>query len=228
MTALVQVIHPGDHVWTLKRRFVPWQRVVQPVNIASGEYRPYRAVRTDTRRTPSEWRQERREQRRTAREDKLDPRRVSGWRWLYLGPLLLVAILVIGAVGQVVEAVVVGAQILVWLVLMPFALLEVLAQWLCGLVLRALRLTGAVRSRVDVVCRVPGDRIVSLTVLAVPGFATAGHLARALTDHLWKVQRPFDPQRDPVAVALLNHAGTQVVRHDSVWTGPSSPTVLTR
>ncbi|AIJ20887.1 hypothetical protein AMETH_0795 [Amycolatopsis methanolica 239] len=67
------------------------------------------------------------------------------------------------------EAVVAGLQLLVWLVLVPFALLEMLAELLCGLVLDALRLTGAARSRLDVVCRVPGDRIVSLTVLTVRG-----------------------------------------------------------
>lgn len=54
-----------------------------------------------------------------------------------------------------------GLQLLAWLVLVPFALLEMLAELLCGLVLDALRLTGAARSRLDVVCRVPGgpDRL---------------------------------------------------------------------
>ncbi|MGI6876091.1 hypothetical protein [Amycolatopsis sp. 3B14] len=215
MTAQVQVIHPDDHVWTLTRRFAPWKRVVQPMNIASGEYDRYRAVRTDPRRTPSEWRQERREQR------KAKDREIRGWEWLYLAPLLLVA----GLAGQVLEAVVAGLQLLVWLVLVPFALLEMLAQLLCGLVLGALRLTGAARSRLDVVCRVPGDRIVSLTVLTVRGSGATGQLAKALSGHLWQAQRPFDPYRDPVVVALLARAGTHVVRHDSVWQTVSSPSV---
>ncbi|MFD4192799.1 hypothetical protein [Amycolatopsis thermoflava] len=215
MTAQVQVIHPDDHVWTLTRRFAPWKRVVQPMNIASGEYDRYRAVRTDPRRTPSEWRQERREQR------KAKDREIRGWEWLYLAPLLLVA----GRAGQVLEAVVAGLQLLVWLVLVPFALLEMLAQLLCGLVLGALRLTGAARSRLDVVCRVPGDRIVSLTVLTVRGSGAAGQLATALSGHLWQAQRPFDPYQDPVVVALLARAGTHVVRHDSVWQTVSSPSV---
>ncbi|GHE95713.1 hypothetical protein GCM10017786_30220 [Amycolatopsis deserti] len=217
----MQVNHPDDHVWTLTRRFAPWKRVIQPMNIAEGEYRRYRVAAPDPRRKPSEWRHQRREQRRTAREQKLDARKITGWRWLYMGPLLVVAVLAVAIAGYVVEAVVTGLQILVWLVLLPFALLEVLAQLVCGLVLGALRLVGAARSRVDVVCRARG-RITSLTVLTVRGSGAAGDLAKALSDHLWKVQRPFDPYRDPVTVALLTRAGTHVVRHDSVWS-PSVP-----
>ncbi|GAB3579384.1 hypothetical protein GCM10027445_47870 [Amycolatopsis endophytica] len=61
--------------------------------------------------------------------------------------------------------------------LVPFALLEMLAQVLCGLVMSVLRLIGVVRGRVDVVCRVPGEKIVPQPVLAVPGSGAAGHLS---------------------------------------------------
>ncbi|WP_162831121.1 hypothetical protein [Amycolatopsis ruanii] len=213
MTALVQVIHPDNHVWTVTRRFAPWQRVIQPVNIPAGDYKRYRFAPPRPRRTPAEWRHERRDQRKSQHD-----REIRGWQWLYLAPLPLVA----GLAGQALEALVVGLQILVWLVLLPFALLEVIALLVCGLVLGALRLTGLARARVDVVCRAAGERILSLSVLTVRGSGTAGQLAKALSDHLWKVQRPFDPYRDPVTVALLSRAGTHVVRHHSVWS-PSVP-----
>ncbi|GAB3579381.1 hypothetical protein GCM10027445_47860 [Amycolatopsis endophytica] len=91
----MQVIHLDDHVWTLTRGFAPWKSLVQPMNIAPGEYHRYRALPADPRRTTAEWRKERREQRKTGRQD----RGTSGWHWLCLAPLLLV----VGLAGQIVK-----------------------------------------------------------------------------------------------------------------------------
>lgn len=201
--------------WTVHRRTTPWQRLIQPANLAVFDYSRYRVA--PARENVFDRSKRRRAARQERQEAKQRKREVHGWQWLYLAPLLIVAVLVVGFAGQVVEAVVYLGVLLLWAVLMPFYLAELLVRTLLGAGLWLARLTGLARTRVDLVGQAGG--IKSLTKVLVPGWGNAGHLVQALADQRRTAATPFDP-RDPAVWALLGGARAEVVEHASVWANP--------
>jgi hypothetical protein len=193
---LVKITDKTGRRWTVARRWSPWRRVVQPINIPFRGYLRY-GVTVPVPRGPSRW--ERRGRKTVSSESFLGAvaefageiaRGLAGLVWLV--------------------AVVVG-----WLVLLPCAVVEFCAQVVAGVVLWLLRLTRCVRSRVDVVSHYPrGGAISSLTVLTVSGFGEAGRLARAVAEEREAARTPFDPHR-PEFAALREKFGARVERHES-------------
>ncbi|NKQ57945.1 hypothetical protein HFP15_34300 [Amycolatopsis sp. K13G38] len=117
--------------------------MVQPLNIAAGEYVRYRV------RPPPEERvtaKERRQQRKQRRDARFGDRELKGWQWL-LFPVLLAGALVVGFVGEAVEALVALLRLVVWLVLLPFWFAELLARGAMGVPLWLARVTGLAGER---------------------------------------------------------------------------------
>ncbi|TVT42422.1 hypothetical protein FNH05_22315 [Amycolatopsis rhizosphaerae] len=216
----MRVKDAGGERWSIRRKFTPWHRVFQPVNLASGTYLRYRVEQpSEKQRNALANAKQRREKRKAERESRRDEREISGWQWLYLLPLLLVAAFAVGAVGQAVEAFVYLVQFLIWLVVLPFYLVELLLRFVVGGVLWLARATGLARTRIDVVGG--GERIASLTRILVPGYGNAGHLVRALGETRSKASWPFDPVREPEVARLLAGARAEVVEHTGWQTEPS-------
>ncbi|KAA9153697.1 hypothetical protein FPZ12_033830 [Amycolatopsis acidicola] len=202
--------------WQAYRRMTPWHRLVQPANLAQLEYSRYRVA--PKRPSVIEQSKRRRAERQERQEAKREQRKITGWHWLYMGPALVVGVLVIGLAAQALEAVVYFLVFLAWLVLMPFYLVELVARTVVGAGLWLARLTGLARSRVDVVGGL--GQVQSLTKVLVPGFGNAGHLVRAVVDQRRTSAVPFDP-RDPAVGRLLGAARAEVTEHASVWSAPA-------
>ncbi|HVV14179.1 hypothetical protein [Amycolatopsis sp.] len=212
----MRVKDAAGEYWSVRRRWTPWHRLVQPFNIASGGYSRYRvgpetANLLDRAKT-------RRSGRKQERETKREERKITGWHWLYMAPVLVVTVLVVGFAAQVLEALIYLVAVVIWLVLLPFYFVELLARFLAGIVLWLARVVGMARSRVDVVGGL--GQVKSLTKTLVPGYGSAGHLVRALTDQRRTSSVPFDP-RDPSVGTRLTGARAEVTEHASVWATPS-------
>ncbi|MEV5836934.1 hypothetical protein [Nocardia sp. NPDC052112] len=216
----MRVTDSGKRTWYLRRRFLPWRRLVQPFNIGiEGTYFRYEvpvgapppsgphAVQQLTPRAA------RRERRRDDRERKLD--RLEGWQWLYWFPVLLLILALVGVIGQALELL----MFLVFLALCVCASVELMVQSIVATLLAVPRMLGAVRSRVDVYTE-NGNRLASLTVLYVPGHWRAKRLMVALAELRRAASRPFDPVHDPRAVELLQRYRAELIRHESLWTTP--------
>jgi hypothetical protein len=176
--------------WLIARRFAPWRPVIQPLNLCRGEYRRYRAAPV-------------------ARPRKhLTGRRADSDS---------------GIVEKVIETVLVVIMapwlifnLLFFLVLLPVAAVEALLGAALGAVLWAVRRTGLMRTRIDVVAAYPNQwGFPSLTVLAVPGPGNADVLERGLRALLDKGPRAFDPHGDPAAQRLVAQTRAEIVRHAS-------------
>ncbi|MEV6427388.1 hypothetical protein [Nocardia sp. NPDC051463] len=216
----MRVTDTGKRAWYLRRRFLPWRRLVQPFNIGmEGTYFRYKVPvgaappsgpRAVQRPTP---RAARRQQRRDDREHKLD--RVEGWQWLYWFPLLLIVLALVALVGQVLELL----MFLLFLVLCVCASIELAVQLIVGTILVVPRMLGAVRSRVDVYTE-HGNRLASLTVLSVPGHWQARQLVVASAELRRSANWPFDPVHDPHVVMLLQQYRAEIIHHESLWSSP--------
>ncbi|MEY7971301.1 hypothetical protein AB8O38_04790 [Saccharomonospora xinjiangensis] len=192
----MKITDAAGTTWTVTRRLSPWRRVVQPINIPIRNYARYRVTPLVPEKPSG---RPRRKKNRTG-EDSLLRSLVE-----------LVAELVMELVGLVWFFAVVVA----WLVLLPFAFVELSAQVIVGAVLWLLRVSGVARSRVDVVARYRRTvNISSLTVLTTSGFGAAGRLAQALAEERRNATAPFDPHRGDVA-AILARFGGRVERHDT-------------
>ncbi|WP_344425641.1 hypothetical protein [Amycolatopsis minnesotensis] len=205
----------GGREWELSRRLSPWRRVIQPINLAFGRYRRYQVVPIGgAEETPRE--RARRErairasERREIREGMMDR---GGW-WLLAWPALALWQLIAGFCSTVADRASQWFRVVSAVVLLPFALVELIAQLLAGGVLLLARAIGMARSRVDVLAHPQHfEAVHSLTVLSVAGFGAAGKLVEALRQHLARTNQPFEPAKDQYLAGMLAHFGATVEQH---------------
>jgi hypothetical protein len=211
----VRVKDTGGYSWVITRRLSPWRRKVQPVNYAFGRYHRFRVVplggvEESARAVAKRERVQRREDRRRRLLDMED----RGGFWLLLFPVLLAVNTFATAISRTSWEIRTKGKFLIGILLLPFALVELLAQLIAGGALLLARVTGMARSRVDVLAE---DKEIadlhSLTVLTLPGFSAAGELVSALAQQRAKADRPFDPRQDPELGAMFGHFKVRVEEH---------------
>lgn len=106
----------------------------------------------------------------------------------------------------------VGQAAGVALILSPVLMAELVAWAVTGAVLRLLRLTGLVRTRVDLIAPPPAVRsLAPVRVLLVPG-KSAAELVRELAT-LIESTPDFDPENEPRVRKLFLATGARVERH---------------
>lgn len=216
-TSETKAREPRATKWVVQRRFTPWRRVVQPYNLTLGSYRRYRVTTGEQRSNAVRRAMRRHEARKANRAGSRERTEITGWQWLYIFPWVVIVSATLGILRGVQEFVIVLAQTLAWLVLLPCVLFEMFAQLCCGAGLWLLRAVRLVRARVDVLSRHAVDRqICSLTVITVPGHAKAKALAARLRGELDRWRATPDPEADPGLAGLLNAFGARVERHSSV------------
>lgn len=205
----------GGREWELSRRLSPWRRIIQPINLAFGRYRRYQVVPIGgVEETPRQRKRRERAgraaERREIREGMMDR---GGW-WLLAWPALALWQLITGFFSTVAYRSGQWFRVISAVVLLPFALVELIAQLLAGGVLLLARVTGMARSRVDVLAHPEHfEAVHSLTVLSVAGFGAAGKLVEALQQHLTRTNQPFEPAKDQYLAGMLAHFGARVEQH---------------